>query len=79
MANGRQNLAKKTRNARIVVRNTRIGKRKKVGFTCKCKLCLRCFKTAVDGWLNQARKVLFEGVVHPPSPEATARHVGRWC
>ncbi|MBM3748053.1 MAG: transposase [Acidobacteria bacterium] len=36
----------------------------KVGFTCKCKLCLRCFKTAVDGWLNQARKVLFEGVVH---------------
>jgi len=38
--------------------------RTKVGFTCKCKLCLRCFKTAVDGWLNQARKVLFEGVVH---------------
>ena len=38
--------------------------RTKVGFTCKCKLCLRCFKTAVDGWLNQARNVLFEGVVH---------------
>ena len=36
----------------------------KVGFTCKCKLCLRCFKTAVDGWLDQARHVLFEGVVH---------------
>jgi hypothetical protein len=40
------------------------GKTKKVGFTCKSKLCLRCFKTAVDEWLEQARKVLFEGVVH---------------
>lgn len=36
----------------------------KVGFTCKSRLCLRCFKVAVDGWLNQAKKVLFEGVVH---------------
>jgi hypothetical protein len=32
---------------------------KKVGFTCKSKLCLRCFKVAVDDWLNQAREVLF--------------------
>ena len=37
---------------------------KKVGFTCKSRLCLRCFKVAVDDWLNQAKKVLFEGVVH---------------
>jgi len=37
---------------------------KKVGFTCKSRLCLRCFKMAVDEWLNQARKVLFEGVIH---------------
>ena len=37
---------------------------KKVGFTCKSRLCLRCFKTAVDEWLNQAKKVLFEGVIH---------------
>jgi hypothetical protein len=37
---------------------------KKVGFTCKSKLCLRCFKVAVDEWLNQAKQVLFEGVVH---------------
>jgi hypothetical protein len=35
-----------------------------VGFTCKSRLCLRCFKVAVDDWLNQARDVLFEGVVH---------------
>lgn len=40
------------------------GKTKRVGFTCKSKLCLRCFKGAVDDWLNQARKVLFEGVIH---------------
>jgi len=36
----------------------------KVGFTCKSRLCLRCFKVAVDDWLKTARKVLFEGVVH---------------
>lgn len=36
----------------------------KVGFTCKSRLCLRCFKVAVDDWLQTARKVLFEGVVH---------------
>ena len=40
------------------------GTTKKVGFTCKSRLCLRCFKVAVDEWLNQAKKVLFEGVVH---------------
>ena len=40
------------------------GTTKKVGFTCKSKLCLRCFKVAVDEWLQTARKVLFEGVVH---------------
>jgi hypothetical protein len=40
------------------------GRTKKVGFTCKSRLCLRCFKMAVDGWLNQAKQVLFEGVVH---------------
>ena len=40
------------------------GTTKKVGFTCKSRLCLRCFKMAVDDWLNQARKVLFEGVIH---------------
>jgi hypothetical protein len=40
------------------------GSTKKVGFTCKSRLCLRCFKVAVDDWLNQARKVLFEGVIH---------------
>ena len=37
---------------------------RKIGFTCKSRLCLRCFKTAVDGWLETARQVLFEGVVH---------------
>ncbi|MBM3861881.1 MAG: transposase [Verrucomicrobia bacterium] len=37
---------------------------RKIGFTCKSRLCLRCFKTAVDGWLQTARQVLFEGVVH---------------
>ena len=37
---------------------------RKVGFTCKSRLCLCCFKTAVDGWLQTARQVLFEGVVH---------------
>ena len=36
----------------------------KVGFTCKSRLCLRCFKVAVDDWLKTARKVLFGGVVH---------------
>ena len=40
------------------------GTKKKIGFTCKSRLCLRCFKVAVDNWLNQARKTLFEGVVH---------------
>ena len=40
------------------------GTTKKVGFTCKSRLCLRCFKVAVDNWLNQAKKVLFEGVIH---------------
>lgn len=40
------------------------GTTKKVGFTCKSRLCLRCFKVAVDDWLNQAKEVLFEGVVH---------------
>lgn len=40
------------------------GETKKVGFTCKSRLCLRCFKVAVDDWLEQARKVLFEGVQH---------------
>jgi len=40
------------------------GTTKKVGFTCKSRLCLRCFKVAVDDWLNQAKKVLFEGVIH---------------
>jgi hypothetical protein len=40
------------------------GATKKVGFTCKSRLCLRCFKTAVDDWLKQAKSVLFEGVVH---------------
>ena len=40
------------------------GATKKVGFTCKSRLCLRCFKVAVDDWLNQAKKVLFEGVIH---------------
>jgi len=37
---------------------------KRVGFTCKSRLCLRCFKVAVDDWLKTAKKVLFEGVVH---------------
>ena len=40
------------------------GATRKVGFTCKSRLCLRCFKTAVDDWLEQAGSVLFEGVVH---------------
>jgi len=40
------------------------GETRKVGFSCKSKLCLRCFKVAVDDWLNTARKVLFEGVIH---------------
>jgi hypothetical protein len=40
------------------------GRTKKVGFTCKSKLCLRCFKVAVDDWLEQAKRVLFEGVIH---------------
>jgi hypothetical protein len=40
------------------------GATKKVGFTCKSRLCLRCFKVAVDDWLGQAKRVLFEGVIH---------------
>jgi len=40
------------------------GQTRKIGFTCKSRLCLRCFKGAVDGWLETAQKVLFEGVVH---------------
>jgi len=40
------------------------GETKQFGFSCKSKLCLRCFKVAVDEWLNTARKVLFEGVIH---------------
>lgn len=40
------------------------GGMKKVGFTCKSRLCLRCFKRAVDDWLAQVHGVLFEGVVH---------------
>jgi len=34
------------------------------GGTFKSRLCPRCFKTAVEGWLTTARHVLFEGVVH---------------
>lgn len=37
---------------------------RKVGFTCKSRLCLRCFKTAIDDWLKRTTNVLFEGVVH---------------
>ena len=40
------------------------GATKKVGFTCKSRLCLRCFKVAVDDWLKQVKSVLFEGVIH---------------
>jgi len=40
------------------------GTTKKVGYTCKSRLCLRCFKRAVDDWLAQVHGVLFEGVVH---------------
>jgi len=40
------------------------GTTKRVGFTCKSRLCLRCFKVTVDNWLKTARDVLFEGVVH---------------
>jgi hypothetical protein len=40
------------------------GATKKVGFTCKSRLCLRCCKVAVDDWLEQAKRVLFEGVIH---------------
>ncbi|HDZ11498.1 MAG TPA: hypothetical protein ENH53_04720 [Bacteroidetes bacterium] len=36
----------------------------KVGFTCKSRLCLRCFKGAVDNFLNKAKEILFEGVTH---------------
>jgi len=35
-----------------------------VGFTCKSRLCLRCFNAAVDGGSETSRQVLFEGVVH---------------
>ena len=37
------------------------GTMKKVGVTCKSRLCLRCFKVAVDDWLEQVHGVLFEG------------------
>jgi len=40
------------------------GATRKIGFTCKSRLCLRCCKVAVDDWLEQAKKVLFAGVVH---------------
>jgi hypothetical protein len=40
------------------------GATRKVGFTCKSRLCLRCVKSAVDDWLEQVRSVLFEGVIH---------------
>jgi len=40
------------------------GETRKIGFTCKSRLCLRCCKVAVDDWLNQARAILFEGVIH---------------
>ncbi|MFA7172895.1 MAG: transposase zinc-binding domain-containing protein, partial [Kiritimatiellia bacterium] len=40
------------------------GATRKVGFTCKSRLCLKCVKSAVDDWLEQVRSVLFEGVVH---------------
>lgn len=40
------------------------GTPKKVGFTCKSRLCLRCFKVMVDNWLATAKEVLFEGVIH---------------
>ena len=40
------------------------GTAKKVGFTCKSRLCLRCYKVAVDNWLKTSRNVLFEGVIH---------------
>lgn len=40
------------------------GATRKVGFTCKSRLCLRCFKTAIDDWLEQIKSILFEGVVH---------------
>lgn len=40
------------------------GATRKVGFTCKSRLCLRCAKSAIDDWLAQMKSVLFEGVVH---------------
>ena len=40
------------------------GETRKVGFTCKSRLCLRCVKSAIDDWLEQVRSVLFEGVIH---------------
>ena len=36
----------------------------KIGFSCKSRLCVRCVKIAVDGFLQTVRKVLFEGVTH---------------
>jgi hypothetical protein len=36
---------------------------RKVGFTCKSRLCLRCFKVAVDGWLGRAENVPGSGLI----------------
>ena len=35
------------------------GETRKVGFTCKSRLCLRCVKSAIDDWLEQVRSVLY--------------------
>ena len=52
---------------------------RKVGFTGKSRLCLRCCKVAVDGWLETARRVLFECVVHRQIVLTIRSRCVSWC
>lgn len=39
-------------------------KRKKIGFTCKSRFCLRCAKVYTDNWINKMEETIFPWISH---------------
>jgi len=39
-------------------------KRKKIGFSCKSRFCLRCSKVYTDKWVGRMREVIFKWIKH---------------
>jgi len=39
-------------------------KRKKIGFSCKSRFCLRCSKVYTDKWVERMREVIFKWIKH---------------